>query len=53
VVDIKTCHLQEEPTNKIRVAIKDFALANGYSFYDIREHKGFMRTVQLRICPVR
>jgi 23S rRNA (uracil1939-C5)-methyltransferase len=49
-VDIRTCHLQEEPTNRIRIAIKEFALANGYSFYDIREHKGFMRTVQLRIC---
>jgi len=50
VVDIKTCHLQEEPTNRIRIAIKEFALSKGYSFYDIREHKGFMRTVQLRIC---
>ncbi len=50
VVDINTCHLQAEPTNAIRLAIKNFALANGYSFYDIRQHSGFLRTVLLRIC---
>jgi len=50
VVDIVECHLQAEPTNAIRLAARDFALANGYSFYDIREHSGFLRTMQLRIC---
>ncbi len=50
VVDINTCHLQTEPTNAIRLAIKEFALANDYSFYDIRQHSGFLRTVLLRIC---
>ncbi len=50
VVDIQTCHLQNEPTNAIRLAIKEFALANNWTFYNIREHHGFLRTVQLRIC---
>jgi len=50
VVDIRTCHLQEEPTNLIRIAIKEFAIDRDLSFYDIREHKGFLRTVQMRIC---
>lgn len=50
VVDIRNCHLQPEPTNAIRLAIKRFALENNFSFYDIREHRGFMRTLQLRIC---
>lgn len=50
VVDIQTCFLQEEPTNAIRLAIKEFAKANGYSFYDIKAHQGFMRTLLLRIC---
>jgi 23S rRNA (uracil1939-C5)-methyltransferase len=50
IVDIKECHLQPEPTNAIRLAIKDFALKNNYSFYDIREHSGFLRIVQVRIC---
>jgi 23S rRNA (uracil1939-C5)-methyltransferase len=50
VVDIKTCFLQDEPTNSIRLAIKEFAKTNGFSFYDIKQHQGFMRTLQLRIC---
>ncbi len=50
VVDIRECHLQHEPTNEIRLAAKEFALDNEYSFYDIREHRGFMRTMQLRLC---
>ena len=50
VVNIQQCHLQEEPTNFIRLAVRDFGLANDYTFYDIREHYGFLRTLQLRIC---
>jgi 23S rRNA (uracil1939-C5)-methyltransferase len=50
VVDIDTCFLQEEPTNGLRHAIKDFALENGLSFYDIKQNQGWLRTLQLRIC---
>jgi len=50
LVDIQTCYLQEEPTNAIRLAIKEFAKENKYSFYDIRNHSGFLRTMQVRLC---
>ena len=50
VVDIKTCYLQDEPTNAIRLAVKEFAKDHHYSFYDIKDHSGFMRNLQLRIC---
>ena len=50
IVDIKTCYLQGEPTNAIRLAIKDFARQNNYSFYDIRNHVGLLRTMQVRLC---
>lgn len=50
VVDIKTCYLQAEPTNEIRLAIKEFARQNRFPFYDIRNHKGFLRTMQVRLC---
>ncbi|MBO9595602.1 MAG: 23S rRNA (uracil(1939)-C(5))-methyltransferase RlmD [Niabella sp.] len=50
IVDIHTCHLQEEPTNAIRLAIKAFAQEHGYSFYDLRQHTGFLRTMQVRLC---
>lgn len=50
VVDIKECFLQPEPSNAIRMAVKKYAIENGLSFYDIRGHHGFLRTIQLRIC---
>jgi 23S rRNA (uracil1939-C5)-methyltransferase len=50
IVDIQTCYLQGEPTNVIRLAIKEFALQNKYTFYDIREHHGLLRTMQVRLC---
>ncbi|MEO7923499.1 MAG: 23S rRNA (uracil(1939)-C(5))-methyltransferase RlmD [Chitinophagaceae bacterium] len=50
IVEIKTCYLQAEPTNAIRLAVKDFAIKNDWPFYDIREHHGFLRTMQVRLC---
>ena len=50
VVDIRKCHLQPEPTNEIRLSVKQFAIEHGLSFYDIRNHHGFLRTMQVRIC---
>ncbi len=50
IVDIETCYLQAEPTNAIRLTVKKFALENNFSFYDIKNHKGFLRTIQIRIC---
>ncbi|MBL7729833.1 MAG: 23S rRNA (uracil(1939)-C(5))-methyltransferase RlmD [Chitinophagaceae bacterium] len=50
VVDIQECHLQEAPTNEIRLAVKELAIANGWPFYDIKNHHGFLRTMQVRLC---
>ena len=50
IVDIKTCYLQGEPTNAVRLAVKEFALQHELSFYDIRNHAGFLRTMQVRLC---
>ncbi len=50
IVDIETCHLQAEPTNAIRLAVKEFAKSNNWTFYDIRNHIGFLRTMQVRLC---
>ena len=41
VLDIKQCHLQREPSNAIRLFIKEFCVSHGYEFYDIRENRGF------------
>ena len=50
VVDIEKCWLQAEPTNEVRLAIKNFALQNGFTFYDLRNQRGFLRTMQVRLC---
>ncbi len=48
VLDIQECHLQPEPSNAIRLFIKDFCLKNGLEFYNIRENRGFFRNVFVR-----
>ncbi len=50
VVEITQCWLQDDLTNEIRNSVRAFALAKGISFYDIREHRGTLRTMQVRIC---
>ena len=49
VLDIETCHLQAEPSNAIRLAIRDYAIEKGLSFYDLRKQTGFLRTLMIRI----
>ena len=48
IVDVEHCYLQPEPTNKIRLAIKEFALKNSLKFYSQRENKGFLRNIVIR-----
>lgn len=48
VVDIQQCHLQPEPSNAIRLAIRDYAKAQGYTFYDTVQHTGFLRSLIIR-----
>ena len=49
VLDINKCHLQDNLGNRIRTFIKEFGKANGYSFYDLREQHGLLRTLMIRI----
>ena len=49
VVNIDTCYLQTEPTNALRKAIAEFARQHKYSFYNIAEHHGYLRSMLLRI----
>ncbi len=48
VVDVEKCWLQPEPSNAIRNSIRDFAYKNNYSFFNIREHVGLLRTLIIR-----
>lgn len=49
VLDIKECHLQAEPSNAIRLFVKEYALEHGLSFFDLHRHEGFMRNIVVRI----
>ncbi len=48
VLDINACHLQPAPSDAIRQFVRDHARTHGLSFYDIREHVGFLRTLLVR-----
>ena len=48
VLDIRTCHLQKEPSNAIRLFVKQFCISKGYEFFDIRENRGFFRNMFVR-----
>lgn len=50
VVDIQTCYLMAEPTNAIRNTVRAFALEQGYEFYDIKQHTGWLRNLTIRVC---
>ncbi len=49
VIDIKECYLQEEPSNRIRNLVREFAIQQGYSFYDIKNHQGWLRNLIIRL----
>jgi 23S rRNA (uracil1939-C5)-methyltransferase len=48
VLDINTCWLQPEPTNRIRKAVKQFAIENNMSFHNFRENSGMLRNIIIR-----
>lgn len=48
VVEIDTCHLQEEPTNLMRKAVAQFTVDNDMPFYNIKQHVGWLRNMFVR-----
>lgn len=48
VIDIKECHLQPEPSNAIRLAVRNFAIKERMSFFDLRAQEGFLRNLMVR-----
>jgi len=49
ILDINHCYLQGDPSNELRNKIRTIAHEQKLSFYDAREHTGFMRNVIFRI----
>lgn len=49
VIDINTCHLMAEPVNAIKNTIRAYAKEHNLTFYDIRFHHGWLRTLIVRV----
>ena len=50
VLNIRECHLMDDLNNRIRNFIRHYCLTHeGYTFFDLREQVGLMRTMMLRI----
>ena len=48
ILDIKKCHLQEDPSNDIRNFVKRFATENEMAFFNTRQQEGLLRTLMIR-----
>ncbi|WP_250432374.1 23S rRNA (uracil(1939)-C(5))-methyltransferase RlmD [Hanstruepera flava] len=48
ILDIKKCHLQADPSNAIRNAVKQFAIDKGLEFFNTRNQTGLLRTMMIR-----
>ncbi|MFH0842367.1 MAG: 23S rRNA (uracil(1939)-C(5))-methyltransferase RlmD [Bacteroidota bacterium] len=48
VLDIRECHLQPEPSNAIRDAVRRFGHRNSYRFFNLRQQTGFLRNLVIR-----
>ncbi len=48
VLDIRTCYLMPELNNRIRNAVREYAIEHGMTFYNEHTHQGQLRTLMLR-----
>ncbi len=48
VLDLKECLLQADPSNDIRLSIRNFAIEHEISFFDPRQQTGILRTLMIR-----
>lgn len=49
VFDVKSCDLQPELSNRIRLAVKQFTIENGYDYFYLRNQSGLMRNLMIRM----
>ena len=48
VLDIRECHLQPEPSNAIRDAVRRYAHRKSLAFFNLRQQSGFLRNLIIR-----
>ncbi|MCF7569391.1 23S rRNA (uracil(1939)-C(5))-methyltransferase RlmD [Sabulilitoribacter arenilitoris] len=52
ILDVKKCHLQANPSNAIRNAVKQFAIGNNLEFFNTRNQAGLLRTIMIRTSSI-
>lgn len=52
ILDVKKCHLQADPSNTIRNAVKEFAVNNNLEFFNTRNQTGLLRTLMIRTTSI-
>lgn len=48
ILDIETCFLMDDINNRLRNAIRDYALLHRLAFYDLRANTGLLRNMMIR-----
>ncbi len=48
VIDIEHCHLQAEPSNKIRNWVRDYAIKHDLPFFNLVTQEGYLRILIIR-----
>lgn len=48
ILDISHCYLQEDPSNLLRLSIRNYAKQHHISFYDVKAHTGALRNLIIR-----
>jgi 23S rRNA (uracil1939-C5)-methyltransferase len=48
VFDVKECHLQPDPSNAIRLVVREEAIKQNIPFFELRKQVGFLRTITIR-----
>ena len=50
IIDIQECWLMDDINNLIRNTVREYVVENALSYYDIRDHNGFLRNIIIRYC---
>ncbi len=49
VVEIRTCYLQQDPTNQLLTVVRAYAEEHKFTFYDFKSHTGWLRNMVIRV----
>lgn len=52
ILNIEHCHLQADPSNEIRNKVREYALSQGISFYNLKNHEGSLRNLIIRTSSI-